>query len=239
MDEIKAITRNTGIAMPLDFPLKTYNEIHLYLVKYGSSKKTEHTLFSVAWNGLGYRFRAMAEHDEKYILSTIKPKPHSHEDLYIQGNEFFSFFYCGVSALDCLFFSIYNIGSLLDTVTFPVMDAKELDIKRVDVKQKFRSKFTGDTLSISLTNIIKDPMCKGFYDYRNVLSHRGLLPRNIYAGGERDGTITIPINPRESSHNWIYDLPFDKDTTSSYRLWISTKLTNILSDVEVFCKSRL
>jgi hypothetical protein len=235
MDIEKEKTAN-GIVMPSDFPMEKYNEIQHYLVKYGSSKKVEWMLFVTSWNGVGYRFRAMAEHDEKFTLSITKPKPHFHEDLYIQANEFFSFFYCGVSTLDCLFFSIYCIGSLIDIVAFPVMDAKNLKFRRFTVKDQFNTTFTGDPLSVSLTNIICDPVCKRLYDYRDVLSHRGILNRNI---DTYDDKITIPINPKESSDNWVYHFPMDKNTTSSYRQWLSKELVSLLNGIEIFCKIRL
>jgi len=235
MDIEKEKTAN-GIVMPHDFPIEKYNEIQQYIRKYSTLKETEWMLFGVAWNGVCYRFRAMAEHDEKFILSMTKPQPHFHEDLYIQANELFEFFYCGVSTIDCLNFSIYSIASLIDIITFPVMDAEELNFNRFRVERKFNTSFTGDTLSLSLSKIINDPMCKRFYDYRNVLSHRGILNRKI---DTYDDKITIPINPKESSHMWEYNFTMDENTTSSYRQWLSLELTHFLDNVDIFCKSKL
>jgi hypothetical protein len=239
IDDEKGITTNVGIVMPPDFPVKTYNEVLKYINKYNTSKKEEWTLFHMGWNGLRYRYRAMADYDEQFTSSVKKSNSSSHEERYIQENALFGFFVSGVSAIECLFFSIYCMASFINTKSFPVMKANELRFDPENVTTRFNISFPNDALSSCMTNFQANPKWTDLNDFRNVLSHRGVPPRTFYAGGERDGMATIPINPKEPSHIWKYDFYINENTTSSYRHWLSKELTNLLNNVETFCKSKL
>lgn len=239
MAEEDRITTNLGIVMPFDFPIKPYNEVHQYLIKYHISKKVECTLLRIAWNGLGYRYRAMASHDEQFTTSVNKSNSPPPEERYIQENALFGFFINAVSGMECLFFSIYCMASLLDTNSFPVMESKELKFYPHNVKELFIKNYPNEGLSGLMKSFLDNIKWKELNDFRTVLFHRGIPPRSFYKGGERDGTATMPINPKESSHMWQYDFPIDEMTTSLYRHWLSTELINLLNCVEGFCKSKL
>ncbi|MCJ7654598.1 MAG: hypothetical protein MUO97_04735, partial [Dehalococcoidia bacterium] len=71
---------------------------------------------------------------------------------------------------------------------------------------------------------VNDPMCTDMKYIRDVLSHRGMLPRKFYRGGERNGMATMPKNIKDPSDQWQFDLPLDEKTTVSRRQWLDNML---------------
>lgn len=54
-----------GFEPPSDFPVEAYETVHLYLTKYKDTNKAQWQLFSLGWNGLAYRYRALVEYDQE------------------------------------------------------------------------------------------------------------------------------------------------------------------------------
>ena len=76
-------------------------------------------------------------------------------------------------------------------------------------------------------------------DFRNVLAHRGAIPRWFNRGGDEDGTATIPSNPTELSTDWQYNLTVDGSTTRTYATWFVGELSSLLATASQFCYAKL
>jgi hypothetical protein len=123
---------------------------------------------------------------------------------------------------------------------FPIETSE--DLRRVypgNVFKKFDTAFRDDALNKQMKECIDEPTYLEISNIRDVLSHRGVLPRNFYEGGQRYGMATIPANPKDLLPEWRYDLPIDKETTTSRRRWLSEELTKLVEATYDFCNRNL
>lgn len=225
--------------MPSDFPSEAHERIHKLLVRYKDTNPVQWQSFGLGWNGLAYRYRAMAEYDEEYT-SSIKalgnsPPP---EERYKQGKALFGFFVSVVSTIECFFYSTYWVGTILKPTWFP-SNSKALGLYPTDVAQKFEADFPEDTLTKQMVQCVHNTTYAETKAIRDALSHRGMLPRRFYRGGERDGMATMPTNPKDLSNQWQYDLSIDERTAATRCQWLSSELKGLTSAANDFCERRL
>jgi hypothetical protein len=236
-----------GFIPPQDFPAKGHNNIHECINEYQGTHnaqddllKAQLRLFRLGWNGVAYRYRAMAEYDEEFT-SSVKtfgnaPPP---EERYRQGKTLFGFFANAVSVLDCFSFSTYCMASILKPDIFPVSEPRNLRFYPKDVEPRFAANFSNDPLSLSMSRCFSEPTFKDMCDIRDVLSHRGMPPRSFYAGGERNGMATMPINPKAPSDQWQFDFLVDERTTKMFREWLAKTLKVLIDSADKFYTSKL
>lgn len=238
MREMSKLT-TVGFMAPPDFPEEAYNEVHSCLNKYKDTHRVQWELFSLGWNGLAYRYRALAEYDEQFTTSvnlSISPPP---EERYKQGKAFFGFFVNAISVIDCFFFSTYCMASILKPDVFPLTESSDLEFSRANVASKFRAEFSQDPLLTEMKRCIGHSTYWEINDIRRVLTHRGMPPHKFYVGGERNGMVTMPTNLPDPSDQWQFDLPVDAQTTASRRQWLCHTLEGLVAAADDFCKRRL
>jgi len=235
----KTTLTSVGFTVPSDFPSEAHERIHRLLVKYKDTNPIQWRSFGLGWNGLAYRYRAMAEYDEQYASSIEafgnSPPP---EERYKQGKALFGFFVSAVSTIECFFYSTYWFGAILKPGKFPA-SSKALKLYPVDIAKKFEVDFPGDSLSKQMIRCVHEPMYAEMKDVRDALSHRGMLPRQFYRGGERNGMATMPTNPKDLSNQWQYNLSIDERTTAIRRQWLSGQLKGLTSAANNFSERRL
>jgi hypothetical protein len=180
--------------MPPEFPAEAYNKVHSCLVKYGNPHPAQRKSFSLGWNGLAYRYRALIDYDEEFTTSVKISNSPPPQERYKQGKALFGFFTNAVSAIDCFFYSAYCMASILNPGAFPISRSKDLRFYPEDVAAKFSTNFPDDRLSIEMGLCLEEPSYKEMKNMRVVLTHRGMPPRAFYAGGDRNGTATMPKN---------------------------------------------
>jgi hypothetical protein len=229
-----------GLLMPPGFPTGAHGKVHSCLVKYKDTHPAQWMSFGLGWNGVAYRYRAMAEYDEQFTTS-IKNSGNSppSEERYKQDNTLFGFFVCAVSTIACFFYSTYWMGVILEPNGFP-SDSKNLKyLSPGTIRDKFNANFHGDALTRQMEECVNDPMYTDMKYIRDVLSHRGMLPRKFYRGGERNGMATMPKNIKDPSDQWQFDLPMDEKTTVSRRQWLDNILNRLIIEANDFCNRRL
>jgi hypothetical protein len=229
-----------GFIPPPDFPAQGYNNIHECLKKYKDTHEVQWMSFSSGWNGVAYRYRAMAEYDEQFTTSLREfgnsPPP---EERYQQGKALFGFFTNAVSVIECFFFSTYCMASILKPSVFPVSRPEDLRFYPNNVEPKFAVNFPNNPLSLSMSHCLSEPAYDDMCVMRNVLSHRGMPPRKFYKGGDRNGMATMPINPEAPSDQWQFDFSVDEQTTKIFREWLSNTLAGLMDSADKFCASQL
>lgn len=228
-----------GFEPPVDFPVEPYEKVHLCLTKYKDLNKAQWHLFALGWNGLAYRYRALAECDQAFTASiklSASPIP---EVRYEQGKSFFGFFTNSVSAVSSFFFSMYCVASILDVNNFPVTRPEDLNVYPKDVEDRFQRYFGGETLQKNMTWCLKESMYWKLNDIHRVLMHRGMPPRRFHKGGDLHDKTTMPSNLPASSDKWKLDLPVDESSTNSHRQWLSNALDRLVSSAADFCGKRL
>jgi len=229
-----------GFAPPPNFPAEGHNKVHLHLNKYKDTHNVQWGLFGLGWNGLAYRYRAVTEYDKEFTISVKKfgNSPPS-EERYNQGKALFGFFVNAVSVIECFSFATFCMASILKPEEFPLSKSKELKFYPKDVASKFADYFPTDNLTGKMNKCLNADTYKQMYDIRNVLTHRGMLPRKFYRGGDRNGMATMPINPEAPSNQWQFDFPVDEQTTKKFREWLSDTLKELVESSVDFCTRRL
>jgi len=231
---------SVGFTPPPDFPTEAHNKVHQYLNKYKDTHNVQWSLFGLGWNGLSYRYRAAAEYDYEFTSSVKKfgnsPPP---EERYNQEKALFGFFVNAVSVIGCFFFSTYFMASILKSEEFPFSKSEELKLYPKDVALYFTKHFPKDNLTNKMNECLNADTYKQMNKMRIVLFHRGMLPRKFYAGGERNGMATMPINPRASSNQWQFDFSVDEQTTTSLRQWLCSVIKDLLDSTFNFCTRKL
>lgn len=235
----KATLTSVGFIVPSDFPSEAYETIYKLLVKYKDTNQVQWQSFGLGWNGLAYRYRAMAEYDEQCssLIRAFGNSPPS-EERYKQGTALFGFFVSAVSTIECFFYSTYWPGAILKPEQFP-SDSKAVRLYPKDIAEKFEAAFPDDSFSKQMLRCVHESTYAEMKDIRDVLSHRGMLPRRFYRGGERNGMATMPTNPKELSNQWHYDLSIDETTTATRRQWLSGELERLVSAAKDFCERKL
>jgi hypothetical protein len=228
-----------GFTAPPDFPAEAYNKLHSCLNKYKDTHRVQWTLFSLGWNGLAYRYRALAEYDEQFTISVNLSNSPPPEERYKQGKAFFGFFVNAISAIDCFFFSTYCMASILKPDVFPLTKSSDLEFSPANVASKFRAEFSQEPLLTEMKRCIKHSTYWEINDIRRVLTHRGMPPRKFYAGGERNGMATMPTNLPAPSDQWQFDLPVDAQTTTSLRQWLCDTIKGLVAAANDFCNRKL
>jgi len=229
-----------GFEPPPDFPAEGHNKVHLHLNKYKDTHNVQWGLFGLGWNGLAYRYRAMAEYDEEFTnsvkISGNSPPP---DERYKQGKALFGFFINAVSVIDCFIYSMYYVASILKPDAFPLPKSENSVFYPASVASKFSEHFPSDKLTKQMGKCLNASNYSRMKKMRNVLSHRGMPPRKFYRGGDRNGMATMPINPEAPSNQWQFDFPVDEQTTTSRRKWLSSTLGGLIDSTYTFCVSQL
>lgn len=229
-----------GFKPPPDFPIESYHAIRQCLNKYANTHKDQVSLFRLGWNGLGYRYRAMVDYEKEFVDSIYRSKKSpSHEELYKQDKALFGFFNNAISIIECFFFSTYCIASIIKLTEFPLTHSNELKIFPDDVKSKFKRYFKGNNLTIEMEECLSSNTYKQMCRMRIVRFHRGTPPRSIYVGGDKDGEIMMPSNPRDPRQQWQFDLPVDEKITVQFQVWLNDTLKELVESNVDFCTQRL
>jgi len=228
-----------GFTMPPEFPAEAYDEVHSRLVKYKETHPIQWESFGLGWNGLAYRYRALVEYDEEFTASIMVSNSPPPEERYRQGKALFGFFVNAVSVTECFFYSANCMASILKPYIFPLSKSEDLRMRSNKLVSRFANQFPNDRLSNDMRRCIGDPVYKKTKDIRDVLTHRGALPRKFYVGGDRDGLATMPNNVKAPVNQWQFDFAVDTGTTASRREWLSRILKDLIESANEFCNREL
>lgn len=237
MNKIKLTS--VGILMPPEFPTETHNKVHACLVKYGNTHPAQRKSFSLGWNGLAYRYKALVDYDEEFTTSVKTSNAPPPEERYRQSKALLGFFVNALSTIECFFFSAYCMASILEPSEFPISRSKDLRFCPKQVAPKFNTNFPDDYISIKMRECLDEHDYKEIKDIRDVLTHRGMLPRAFDIGGDHNGMVTMPANIKEPSDQWQFDLSVDEQTTASRRKWLCDALKELIIAADDFCNRRL
>lgn len=222
-----------GLMMPNDFPSAAYEAVVRVV---NVDKWTQHPSwgdFAGAWNGLAYRFTACAEHDERFTGSvrqagSAPPAP----ERYIQERELFGFFVTGLSALECVAYGCFALGSMVAPAHFLfVTPTEKRDVSTATTARRMQQAFTADPLAGALDGVAAAPEFKDWSAIRNILIHRSTPRRTMrrFLGSTRGAGATT----------WgAAGVPIDTQTTAVRRAWLAERLTAVITATEEFVAAR-
>jgi hypothetical protein len=233
---------STRFRLPTDFPLQIYDKTGVILFKYIDTDLIKWRSFWLGWDGLKNRYRAMSEYDEEFTQSIKKHgnSPLSPEERYKQDKALFGFFTSSVSAVECFFYAAYWMGAFLKPKEFP-SDSESLRLINPQcVVRMFETHFPGDTLTGQMAKCVSDSSYGEMKDMRDVLSHRGVLPRRFTHDGD-NVIATVPVNPKAPIEQWRHDLSIsiDEKTTAIRRRWLSDTLRGLMTAAAGFCENTM
>ena len=195
--------------------------------------------YAAAWNGVSYRYRAAAEHSEAFASSVTKYPSPSGDDRYIQDHNLFAFHSCAASCIECFYFGVLCIASIVDAKAFPVTTARDLRLYPTDVQPKFAAAYPSEKLTHEMAACLSDPMYLAIKEQRDALSHRGSPGRTYFQGGPQHGKTMIPANPKAPSALWSYDLEVSADAISTRMQWLSATSSALLRGADEYCEAHL
>lgn len=229
-----------GLIMPIDFPSALYESVHARAV----AKKDQHpdswVQFSGAWNAIAYRFLSCTEHDTAFTnsISQTRGDAPPQPERYFQERDLFGFFFTGLSSIECLYYALFAIGSIVDATRFPMGTAQQLrNISPRSTSQQYNAAFPSEPLSFLLNQLITSMEFLEWTEIRNILAHRSSPPRQIF----RSIHVSIRNAPHTSSNSvadpsplWLNGIQLDSTTTSSRRTWLVRTLGDVIQETETF-----
>jgi hypothetical protein len=183
-------------------------------------------------NGVRYRLRACVDYSDEFVecLRLTGDAPPI-EGRYQQEKVLFGFFVSGLAALDCFAFFLYFGAAHLRPTEFPTQTAA--NIKGISLKstvKAFSKEFPSDVMSTELNALLNDPNFTEWVLCRNVLAHRAVPGRVVYASV---GTRTQP-----PAADWQIDpgvnLKIDAALTPPRLTWLIATLAKLIVAADQF-----
>jgi hypothetical protein len=219
-----------GLTMPANFPRLLFEKI--YTVVQPHHANPVHPQFIGAWSAVSYRYKALAEYDERFTRSIKKGPSRTHEVRYQEERDLFGFTSNAYSVFDAFFYAMFAIGALIQPQTFVLLVARdERNVTFGNTKRLFSQAFPLDPIRVLFEDFDRDQARKDLSKIRNILTHRAAPPRKYgFALGQ----------PKPAwAHITRLDVPLDKNTTKSLRAEVSRLLTVCLSGAAPFVASKL
>jgi hypothetical protein len=224
-----------------DFDAETYDLLGAHLGKHPNEPGWAG--WANAHNGVAYRFRAAALADEKFTETFSFTG-----DRCVQEEALFSFFFNAVSCIECFLFGLHHIGALVSPRDFPIATDQDLrKVCRATVKDSFARAFPGDSVANLVIAVVADPELVKMLEYRDVLTHRGSIPRQHKVVLREPGHASIPEDvgavfmtaaPKAAVATSTV-ISLEKTTTHLRRQWLAIRVRELLSETLSFCQTKL
>jgi hypothetical protein len=212
-----------GFDVPSDFPIKLLEDAHASISDMDDARREEAAWheWAGACNGVLYRFMACAEHCDRLVASLTRSSSPPLPERYEQERLLFNFFAEGLSSLECLYYGVYFVGSLVDPVGIDgTLDPREVVPRRVT--ERFEDVFPAELISPPLRKVLDSPHHTAWRKIRNVLTHRTAPGREHHKGG-----------PTSGNTYWLGDV-LNPASFSARRAWLSGSLSEILEGLATF-----
>jgi hypothetical protein len=228
------LTPPSRFVLPSGFPDNLFEDVKNRIVPSIRNPSPEIDDLCGAHNGVRYRLRACAEYSEDFVkcVRRVGGGP-AIEDRYRQEKQLFGFFVSGIAALESFNFFLYFAAAHLRPATFLVKTPADIRaISRKATTEGFEKEFPGDSLTVALAKLAKDPALKEWVGVRNVLAHRTAPGRVVYASF---GSIAHAPAP-----DWKIDragsIKIDESLTPSRLQWLVGTLADLVSAADPFSR---
>jgi hypothetical protein len=240
---MKELPESGGFLVPDDFDTDAFVAVQKQTAKYDESAPVPRRAFAHAWNGVMHRFRNSHDWNLAFIDAMSAGDGPPLTARYAQEMALFGFTSAGVAAVDCCAFAAYCLGALARPDVFPVASDKDLKFYPPQVRDSFLAAYPQEAVGSVLSDALKSSDYTRITDLRNVLSHRGTLPRNfrVSVGSvarDADGAF-IPSNPKSINSNWIINQRLDAHLTDSWRAWLGHAQARLMMAIKEFSAKHL
>jgi len=233
------------VMLPSSVDVETYDAISMCFATLANpngdsstqQEKNTHALFAAAWNGVGYRVAAAVAYDAEFRQSIAKGGAPGSDERFIQERALFGCTASCLSTIECFFMASYAVGAALAPTSFPITDAKNLVLYPGQIAKAFRAAFPKDAFSQLLNKVSGSPELRALEDVRNVLAHRGVLPRKHFLSTVADRASAVPANPKALSTDFDYSAELTDNTTRAHVTWVLLIINEALERLYAFLPS--
>jgi len=184
----------------------------------------------LAWNNVGYRTKAAAEHRGTFKQRFECEPRHALEQQFQQINHFFGFVTNVTAAAESLVYAAYisllgKRGEALVEKNLKSLRADQLKVLQAEAK-------FADIGKLLKTEFDHMNM---WWEMRDVLMHRGQPNRHIYVGGPKDAKTMLVTNPKASPADWTDEFHFEEMCCDEPAEW----LRKLISEVSLLLEKAL
>ena len=241
--DMKELPESGGFMVPDDFDTDAFVVVLKQTSKYDQSAPVPRRALAAAWNGVMHRFRSTHDWNLAFVEAMGAGDGPPLNERYAQEMALFGFASAAVSTVDCCAFAAYCLGALARPDVFPVTVDRDLNFYPPQVRDSFLKAYPQEAVGSVLADIVKSPDYVRLADLRNVLSHRGTLPRNfrvsVGSGPHKNDGAFIPSNPKSISSNWVVDQRVDVTLTDSLRVWLGRVQAQLMQAIAAFASGHL
>jgi len=237
-----AISEVCGLNFPNEVDPTPYDSINRAVAGFANpnadtSAERQNTWFAFAsaWNGLAYRLISAGEYHDLFIDSIKKSTSPPADERFRQEKYLFGFSMSALSAIECGFMAAYAAGSALFPEQFLLLEDRDLNKYPKPIANTYLGWRNDDPLSSTLFCIANSVEIKALEDFRNALSHRGVLPRKSFLGNAFDQPAAIPANPKVLASKFDYSDDLGPHITSRHYIWTCSALNSFLIAFDGFC----
>ena len=234
--------KTTPCAIPPDFDQDAYGGIAQRMSGY--SDNICFSGYAGGFNGVAFRFAAADQAHERVCEAFSVPGALSPSGpRYKQEEALFAFYVNAVSAVECLYFGLYNIGACLGSSEFRVESDNALrHIGIGSTATAYLKAYPKERLSADLQREASSRQLKSLKDYRDFFAHRGALPRKhvVKMGANRRvnladvSSATIVGNPKELPSSWRSTFELSPSMTAPPRAWLGITVSALLRSTDRF-----
>ncbi len=229
-----------GLDMPCGFPSEAYSTTYwiiwrIHRLQIAGRADISRARALDAWMGLAYRFRSCAEHDEtfrcylsEYRYTIFEP------GRYLQERELTGFFVDGLSAIECLSFSLYSMAAMLNPREF----REDPRVTPTSTAQLFQRLYPDDPVTVALCRLVDREQTPEFAEWsriRNILAHRVAPTRNLIhpLWAIYEAELGEPAESIATK-----GIPMGQDLTAARLRWLGEAISAIVSPASEFAKHR-
>ena len=228
-----------GIESPTDlFPANAFDEVNQKVSRRTSSTNAAWHAFSLAWNGIAYRFVAAIEYAGLFsgsIRINDAPPP---DERCRQENALFFCISSLQSTVECTFFASRIVASISSPDGFSLRSDHDLKFMPKDVVEYLAERWPNGKICNVLRNAQSSHEFIRICDLRRVLFHRGSPPRQIFfSTGPIVESAALPLNPSLPADQWRYDFELTPSALDPMVAWVDSHIEEAIMALDEFTTS--
>lgn len=238
--------KTTPCKVPPDFDQDIYGAVSALMSPF--SHTPPWSSYASGFNGLPFRFAAADDAHERLVTALSDPKALGPSGpRYVQEEALFAFYVNTVSAVECLYFGLYNLAASVGANEFRTDTPTALrQISIGSTAKTFAKAFPKRRLTAEVTRVAASRQLQALKEFRDYLAHRGTTPRmhTVMMGPDRRVNMsdvlsaTTTINPKDLPSSWRSTLELTPSMTAKPRAWLGITVAELLRATHRFLVER-
>jgi len=236
-------TSGDGFQLPDGFDVHAYHGVNQLMAVIANPNEQASPITKDAWavyagahNGVAIRLRSANEYSDDFV-QLMEHGPSNFETVYQEEKALNGCASSALSAVECTFMMSYAVGAVLASAHFPLTLAGHLQKHPPAIAEAFRSWVPSDAFTATLISVAGSPELIALTHLRNVLSHRGKLPRkHRLSTTDAPQPSSLPSNPRALAQDFLYNLDIAPALTRQHATWTTQACSSIVSELYVFLR---